>query len=1180
MKKELFGLLDGRPVNKYYLENDHLAISVLELGAILNQLIVTDPERGPRDVILGYDSLEPYVNDPHFHGAVVGRYCNRIGNSRFDLDGTTYYLPANNGANHLHGGPHGLARKIWAVDEAESNDTQLVISTFSEDGEEGYPGNLEVTVTYRLEGASLILQYEAKSDADTVINLTNHAYFNLDGMMEQLAFGGHTYRDTKIAARWATPMLQIDIHSDQPQNNFDFKGQARLEDQLTSADWRLNADKVDFSALSLGLKQGVARGTLEGKLDMSDKNMINGKVAIRNAKFFRDNELYTLDSLVFRVSDQKESTEISIESDAFRFMMTGNVPALEMPGTVVHYINESLGLELQNQDSIPTPELQFNLELRDDRILTDVLLPKLSQLEIQAFEGKIGGLKKALMLDVRVPVLNYGGFEMSDFDIHTEPGVESLAGKMHIGAVGWSGLQVSDFDIQIAPGSDSSLVNLQINKSDTAFFKIAASVFTRNGAKAVHIISDSLVLNGIDWNADPQNVLILDSVLQAGHFRFWKEGSEIRIGDTLKGKPGKLKIKKFDLAVLGGIFDTEVPLCRGLLSAEVLLNQKGDSTRSSFGIDTLSVLKTDLGTVEGNVTRTRGHIDLDVQLQADSSLWQVAGDYAYKGEQSLDFRVNFGEFNLATLQPFLSNISETLSGTLDGVLSVKGNLLQPEISGDLRLRKVRLIPYFLNTPVLVKNEFLYFEGDRVRLSNFKVHDINKQTAVFDGTVRAESTRNLKVDLSVNARDFQLFSTEKAKDNTFYGKIIVDVNGRVNGAPRRLKIDGNVALKEGSTLNIVLPQTSSSVIKRDEVVNFVDQDRTKDPFLAAISNPQTDSVQRTVEGMDLQANLDIDENSILRLLMDQQYGDRLEVRGDGNFSLRLRPNGIVNLTGKYELVDGSYYLNFHQIVKRKFDILKESHIQWNGSPSNARLDVEAQYSVETQPPIGDLSAPVPFNVNLSIDGKLLSPELSFGISMPESAGNQYGQVAAYINDINRNQSDLNKQVMSLILFRNFIGSRDLAASTGSLSNTARSSLSRFLTQQLNNLSTGIEGFTIDANLQSYETTDEHGPQGVTNLELGVSQSLFSDRLTISVSGNVYLENADEQSDEVLDYLDDVSIEYELTEAGNFELVGFRRKEYDGLSQGEISKTGVGIIFSKDYDHLNELFERHQSGDKKK
>jgi len=200
MKRELFGLLDGRPVNKYYLENDHLAISVLELGAILNQLIVTDPERGPRDVILGYDSLEPYVNDPHFHGAVVGRYCNRIGNSRFDLDGTTYYLPANNGANHLHGGPHGLARKIWAVDEAESNDTQLVISTFSEDGEEGYPGNLEVTITYRLEGASLILQYEAKSDADTVINLTNHAYFNLDGSSDirnhQLVLNANHYTPT------------------------------------------------------------------------------------------------------------------------------------------------------------------------------------------------------------------------------------------------------------------------------------------------------------------------------------------------------------------------------------------------------------------------------------------------------------------------------------------------------------------------------------------------------------------------------------------------------------------------------------------------------------------------------------------------------------------------------------------------------------------------------------------------------------------------------------------------------------------------------------------------------------------------------------------------------------------------------------------------------------------------
>jgi aldose 1-epimerase len=97
------------------------------------------------------------------------------------LEGQTYHLTANNGANHLHGGPQGLARKIWKVEEGMSNDTQIVLSTFSEDGEEGYPGNLKVSVIYRLEGSALCIEYRAESDATTVINLTNHSYFNLDG---------------------------------------------------------------------------------------------------------------------------------------------------------------------------------------------------------------------------------------------------------------------------------------------------------------------------------------------------------------------------------------------------------------------------------------------------------------------------------------------------------------------------------------------------------------------------------------------------------------------------------------------------------------------------------------------------------------------------------------------------------------------------------------------------------------------------------------------------------------------------------------------------------------------------------------------------------------------------------------------------------------------------------------
>ena len=150
----------GETVESWTLENEFLTAEVLTYGATLRRLVFDGV-----DVVLGYDTLSEYERNDGYVGATVGRVCNRIGGASFGLNGKTYPLAKNDGENHLHGGARGFDKRVWAAEPLEDG---LRLSRLSPDGEEGYPGTLAVSVTYRLAGESLRIEYEAESDADTL----------------------------------------------------------------------------------------------------------------------------------------------------------------------------------------------------------------------------------------------------------------------------------------------------------------------------------------------------------------------------------------------------------------------------------------------------------------------------------------------------------------------------------------------------------------------------------------------------------------------------------------------------------------------------------------------------------------------------------------------------------------------------------------------------------------------------------------------------------------------------------------------------------------------------------------------------------------------------------------------------------------------------------------------------
>ncbi|MFC0170042.1 aldose epimerase family protein [Pseudoduganella danionis] len=191
ISRSSFGQLpDGRAATLYTLTNQHgMQVCISDLGGVITSILAPDRNGQLADVCLGFDDAAAYMGESHYFGALIGRYGNRIANGQFELDGKRYQLDINNGINHLHGGYDGFHRRLWQAEPASTADAAtLTLRYRSPDGEQGYPGNLDVTARYELgSDNALRIDFHAVTDQATPVNLTNHAYFNLAGQGDILA---------------------------------------------------------------------------------------------------------------------------------------------------------------------------------------------------------------------------------------------------------------------------------------------------------------------------------------------------------------------------------------------------------------------------------------------------------------------------------------------------------------------------------------------------------------------------------------------------------------------------------------------------------------------------------------------------------------------------------------------------------------------------------------------------------------------------------------------------------------------------------------------------------------------------------------------------------------------------------------------------------------------------------
>jgi aldose 1-epimerase len=234
-----FGTADGKPVTLYTLKNAQGSeAKIMNYGGIVQSLKVADKNGKFDDIVLGYDDVDGYIKVTPYFGCLVGRYGNRIGGAKFNLDGKTYTLATNNGPNSLHGGVKGFDKVVWNVVKATGNSLEL--QYLSKDGEEGFPGNLDVTAIYTLtDDNELKLTFVATTDKPTVVNLTHHSYFNLRGQGNGDILGHEVYINSDKTTPVDSTLITTGQFADVTGTPFDFRKPTAIGARIDNPDTQL-----------------------------------------------------------------------------------------------------------------------------------------------------------------------------------------------------------------------------------------------------------------------------------------------------------------------------------------------------------------------------------------------------------------------------------------------------------------------------------------------------------------------------------------------------------------------------------------------------------------------------------------------------------------------------------------------------------------------------------------------------------------------------------------------------------------------------------------------------------------------------------------------------------------------------------------------------------------------------
>lgn len=1004
--------------------------------------------------------------------------------------------------------------------------------------------------------------------------------------VDRVYFNGYNYSDINADVTIVKQEIAGDLNIADPNLELQLNGMMNMAHQEKACQINLDLKGADLNKLKLA--ENDLRISLKAEADLkgNSANTLNGTAGVTQLIFVKDENKYILDSLLLATINEKGKSKLDINSPIVSIQYNGTVAISEISGELKHFLNNYFPFFKEETTALnEASDFDFAISIKNHPVVREVFLPSLREFNIDPITGSFNSSDKVLKFHMLAKSLTYDSTSFSNLSIDVSSDPENISYALNADEAVNPEIKIINFSANGNIRDGNAFLNVSAFNSDKKqLIGLNTKTVADENLYKISIDSSAVIIASKAWSVSPGNFV---AVSKDG---FYIHGIELKSNEQLIAINSKtpsilddiyINIKKFNLDEISEQLKKEKKPFGGIINGDVVVKKTpaGNGLSADLTINNLTVNEVQAGNLELHAAPSGlNRFKLNATLKGDANNVKVEGFFSPADTVSnLDLHAEILNFSMNSIQSFIPEQLSESSGTLQGKFHITGTTGKPKVNGNLHFVSVTTIPSLTNSKITLTDETINVDDESISLNNFTIKDENNSFLRINGNVNRIYTLPV-FNLQLSAKNFQVTDLPHVKNRDYSGRLIIDNESRITGNANLPVVTSKLTIRNNSNFTFSVPEKKMTDDRGQDVVIFIDSLKLN-PILI---KEEAQVVERNeLKGFDISGNIEVDKGATLCIVVDPSTNDSLVVRGNAAINFTIDPGGKISLTGTYILNDGSYIASLESLVKRKFAIKSGSTIIWNGAPEEAEADITAIYTVRTSPvdliasQISGLSDAdknafrmrIPFEVLLKMKGSIMTPAISFEIQLPEAdKGVLGGQVNAQLAVLNENESSLNKQVFALLVLGRFVQEDPLQTESGSgVSTAARTSVSKFLTQQLNQLSASvIHGVDLSFDVQSYEDYTTGNAEGRTEVGATLQKQLFNDRFTVQVGGSVDVEGERSQQNNASDITGDVAVEYILTEDGRYRLKGFRHNQYESALEGQITETGAGILYSRDFN----------------
>jgi hypothetical protein len=1029
----------------------------------------------------------------------------------------------------------------------------------------------------------------------------------INGKVIRADYNQYKYQNLTLNARARNGVIVAKAFMTDPNINFDLNATANFRNRYPQITATLDVDSLDLQRLNFSKDDFRFRGKIVADVETADLDYLNGNILVTNSIMVAQGKRIQLDSISAVATASADSNTVRVRSEFLsanasgKYQLTEIAPAIQ--STLNRYYNPGGATVMTSLTSRPQ-YMRFNVRLSNNPLVQQ-FVPQIKEMATITLAGNFNNQTGALNVTGSAPRIVYGTYNVDNLDFKIEPSAtgDALNYSVNLNRLGATQLQVAN--TSLTGNIQNNIISTDLQVRDAANkqqYRIAGNLVAMQSNFEFSLLPDGLVLNYDPWTVGQNNAIFFGSRgVMARNFVISRADQQISINSQPMGinNPMAINFSNFRIETLTEITRKDSLLAGGTINGNAVVRnfQTSPIFTSDLVVSNFNFRGDTLGNIALRVNNERANtLAADIDITGKGNQVDLNG-YYYINTASFDMTLDIGRLNLKSIQGFTMGNMEDASGNLTGRLAITGTTQAPRVNGTVNFNDAAFRIGMFNSLYRVNDERITFNDAGVNFNNFTLLDSAGNTANIDGMLYTKTYTDYSFNLDVTSDNFQVLNSTAKDNELYYGKLFVDSRIRIRGDMNNPEVDSDVTVLGNTELTVVLPQTNPGVVEREGIVEFVDFD---DPNVSTVFTTGLDSLNTApITGLNIASNIEVSKEAVFNLIVDQGNGDFVKVRGSAQLTGGIDPSGKVTLTGNYILEEGAYELSFN-FIRRRFDIQKGSSITFNGEPTSGTMDITAVYVANTAPidlvqhqlaaatqsELNMYKQRLPFELLLSIEGELLKPQISFDINLPEGnymvAGDVLSTVNTRLEQIRQEPSELNKQAFALVLLNRFVSENPFDSSAGGTSaeSLARQSVSKLLTEQLNNLAGDLlGGINLSFDLESTEDYSTGELKNRTDLNVSASRQLLNDRLKVSVGSNFEIEGPQRAGRETNNIAGDISAVYQLTKDGRYLLRVYRKDQYLVAVEGQVIETGLSFILNMDYNKFREIFQRKSAEEKR-